>query len=417
MDNKYNYEELLTRLGIIKKEADSQVKEEILKEDNYANKVEENNQKNETNAQENQQEQQTQAENNETSNQESKYIKPEVTAEEFTAEVYTAKGILHIKDPTGRIIEAPTFEIYKNGKIYLRRTYTNSGNIIVTGLEPDVEYEIVGKYVYKNEENKKIENTFYKGKIKTKGYEALGAITLGKEEGEIYNNKVQIKNLKITSNLNAEEIKGINKIVIVANGIKTTLKNDKLNMLLQGKEVTVETSEGLPSNSNINYEIKVYDINEVELKVENNKGKTRTSMQEPTVRVTVKEQDIVSVTLSLKLTNKDNVKLENYKYVVKRANGQIAKEEKLSKNEKELNINDLDSNQYYEIKIYADYNLNDNKGEQTNKEIGKLIFATKPLSTLGSIEMQVNPKEISTTFAEIKYKIDKDRTDERLVQI
>ena len=39
-------------------------------------------------------------------------------------------------------------------------------------------------------------------------------------------------------------------------------------------------------------------------------------MQEPTVRVTVKEQDIVSVTLSLKLTNKDNVKLENYKYVV-----------------------------------------------------------------------------------------------------
>ena len=31
VDNKYNYEELLTRLGIIKKEADSQVKEEILK--------------------------------------------------------------------------------------------------------------------------------------------------------------------------------------------------------------------------------------------------------------------------------------------------------------------------------------------------------------------------------------------------
>ena len=141
----------------------------------------------------------------------------------------------------------------------------------------------------------------------------------------------------VTSNLNAEEIKGINKIVIVANGIKTTLKNDKLNMLLQGKEVTVETSEGLPSNSNINYEIKVYDINEVELKVENNKGKTRTSMQEPTVRVTVKEQDIVSVTLSLKLTNKDNVKLENYKYVVKRANGQIAKEEKLSKNRNRYN--------------------------------------------------------------------------------
>ena len=415
VSNKYSYEELLTRLEIIKNDVE---KEEIQKEDSTNNnepkEEKPTTQENET-APNNQEEQQP--ENNEQANQNTEYIKPEVTVEDFKAEVYTAKSSLHIKDPAGRIVEAPTFEIYKKGKIYLRRTYTNSGEITIIGLEADTEYEIIGKYIYKNEENKKIENTFYKGKIKTKGYEALGAITLGKEEGEIYNNKVQIKNLKITSNLNAEEIKGINKIVIVANGIKTTLKNDKLNMLLQGKEVTVETSEGLPSNSNINYEIKVYDINEVELKVENNKGKTRTSMQEPTVRVTVKEQDIVSVTLSLKLTNKDNVKLENYKYVVKRANGQIAKEEKLSKNEKELNINDLDSNQYYEIKIYADYNLNDNKGEQTNKEIGKLIFATKPLSTLGSIEMQVNPKEVSTTFAEIKYKIDKDRTDERLVQI
>ena len=184
----------------------------------------------------------------------------------------------------------------------------------------------------KTEKDKKIENTFYKGKIKTKGYEALGAITLAKEEGEIFSNKIQIKNLKITSDINAEEVKGINKIVIEANGIKTTLKNDKLNMLLQGKEVTVETSEGLPSKSKINYEIKIYDKNEVELKVENNKGETRTSMQEPTARVTVKEQDIVSVTLALQLTNKDEVKLENYKYVVKRANGQIAKEEKLGKN-------------------------------------------------------------------------------------
>ena len=233
----------------------------------------------------------------------------------------------------------------------------------------------------------------------------------------IPNIKIQIKNLKITSDLNAEEIKGINKIVIEANGIKTTLKNDKLNMLLQGKEVTVETSEGLPSKSKINYEIKIYDKNEVELKVENNKGETRTSMQEPTARVTVKEQDIVSVTLALQLTNKDEVKLENYKYVVKRANGQIAKEEKLGKNENKIYLNDLESNQYYEIKIYADYDLNDNKGIQRNKEIGKLVFATKPLSTLGSVEMQVEKKEISTTWAEIKYKIDKDKTDERLVQI
>ena len=415
VSNKYSYEELLTRLEIIKNDVE---KEEIQKEDSTNNnepkEEKPTTQENET-APNNQEEQQP--ENNEQANQNTEYIKPEVTVEDFKAEVYTAKSNLHIKDPAVRIVEAPTFEIYKKGKIYLRRTYTNSGDIIVAGLEPKTEYEIIGKYIYKNEEDKKIENTFYKGKITTKGYEALGVIELSKENGEIYNNKIQIKNVKITSSLQEEALKGINKVVIVANGIKTTLKNDKANMLLQGKEITVETSEGLPSKSKIDYEIKFFDKNEVELKVENNKGTTRTSKQEPTARITVKEQDIVSVTLDLKLNNKDSVDLENYKYIVIRANGTIAKEEKLAKNEKKIYLNDLDSNQYYEIKIYADYNLDDEKGNRKNNEIGKLVFATKPLSTLGSVEMQVEAKNISTTKAKLTYKIDEERTDKRLIQI
>ena len=414
VSNKYSYEELLTRLEIIKNDVE---KEEIQKEDstNDNGQKEENpiTQENET---ENELQEQ-QAESNEQTNQNTEYIKPEVTVEDFKAEVYTAKSSLHIKDPAGRIVEAPTFEIYKKGKIYLRRTYTNSGDIIVAGLEPKTEYEIIGKYIYKNEEDKKIENTFYKGKITTKGYEALGVIELSKENGEIYNNKIQIKNVKITSSLQEEALKGLNKVVIVANGIKTTLKNDKTNMLLQGKEITVETSEGLPSKSKIDYEIKFFDKNEVELKVENNKGTTRTSKQEPTARITVKEQGIVSVTLDLKLNNKDSVDLGNYKYIVTRANGTIAKEEKLAKNEKKIYLNDLDSNQYYEIKIYADYNLDDEKGNRKNNEIGKLVFATKPLSTLGSVEMQVEAKNISTTKAKLTYKIDEERTDKRLIQI
>ena len=93
------------------------------------------------------------------------------------------------------------------------------------------------------------------------------------------------------------------------------------------------------------------------------------------------------------------------------------KEEKLSENEKELKIDDLDSNQYYEIKIYADYDIEDGKGMQREQEIGKLVFATQPLSTLGSIEMQVEGKDISTTKATISYQIDEERTDKRLIQI
>ena len=413
VENNYTYEELLTKLGILNVEVNDAPNNEsqtnTIKEKPI---IEENNQTN-TEVVEDIQEDNNNI--NEDENKEFIYVKPEVSVENFTADVYTAKSILTIKDPAGRIVEAPTFEFYKEGKIALRKVYTNSGNIIVTGLEPSTEYKIIGKFIYLNEENQKVENTFYEGRISTKGYDSLDAIILSKENGEIYNNKIQVKNLKITSALNAEAIRGINKIELVANGIKTTLKNEQANMLIQGKEITVESSDGLKSNSKIDYELKIYDKNGVELQVENNKGETRTAKQEPIARVTVKEQDIVSVTLDLKLTDKDNANIENYKYVVTRANGEIVKEERLSKNENKIYLDELDSNQYYEIKIYADYSLEDGKGKQTNKEIGKLVFATKPLSTLGSIEMQIESTDISTTKATLKYKIDTERTDKRLI--
>ena len=245
VDNEYNYEELLTRLGIIENAKDTVEKEEIIEEDTSDDKKENNTESEpEPNAPQDQK-----PENNEQTNAE--YIKPEVTVEDFKAEVYTAKSNLTIKDPKARIIEAPTFEIYKDGKIYLRRVFKNSGEIQITGLVPETEYEIIGKYIYLNAENKKVENTFYKGTIKTKGYEALGTIELSKEKGEIYSNKIQIKNVKIISDLQNEAIKGINQIELETGNIKTVLKNNKVNELLEGKEVTIESSEGLKSNTKI----------------------------------------------------------------------------------------------------------------------------------------------------------------------
>ena len=413
VENNYTYEEILTKLGIIGKQEENteqkeEIEENIIKEDTSSNVNEEKTEQLEEEKEETSEDQINEGE---------VYIKPEVRAEEFTAEVYTAKSVLHIQDPAGKIIEAPTFEIYKNGKIYLRRTYTSSGNITVTGLEPGTEYEIKGKYVYENEEEKKVENTFYTGKIETKGYDSLGTIKIEKENGEIYSDRIQIKNLKITSDLQSEVIRGINKIEIVAQGIKTTLKNNEVNQLLQGKEVTVESSEGLKADSKIEYEIKIYDLLGKELKVENSKGETRTAKEKPEVKVSIKEQNIVSVTLNIKLTNKNKAKIENYKYIITQPNGNKVKEEKLAENETIIVLDDLDSNQYYEIKVYADYDLEDEKGIQKEQEIGKLVFATSPLSTLGSVEMKVEGKDITTDKATIEYEIDEERTDKRLIQI
>ena len=413
--NNYTYEELLTRLEILQKQPTNTENNEnqsnIIKEDSTTSNENLENSEDNTIKQEqfNEKELQEELQNG--------YIKPEVKVEDFVAEVYTAKSTLTIKDPAGRIVEAPTFEINKDNKIYLRRTFNNSGEIQITGLVPETEYEVIGKFIYLNEEGQKVENTFYDGRFTTKGYEELGNIDITKENGEIYSNKIQLTKVKITSDLNAEVMKGINQVEIETGEIRTVLKNNQVNSLLRGEEITIESSEGLKSNSNINYAIKFYDKNGIELKVNNNTGETRTSKEAPVAKVSIKEQDIVSVTLKLDLTNKDNVELENYKYVVTRANGETVKEEKLAENEKEILLNDLDQNQYYKIGIYADYDLNDNKGKQENVEIGNLVFATQPISTLGSLELIVENKELTSTTSTISYKIDEERTDKRLIQI
>ena len=410
IENNYTYKELLTRLGILQDESNSTVDIEGAQTDIIQeNTASENNTNND--------EKQNEETDEYTSEDQNGYTKPEVTAENFTAEVYTAKSTLHIKDPSGMIIEAPTFEIYKDGKIYLRRTFSNSGEIQITGLIPDTEYEVIGKYIYLNENNQKVENTFYEGRFTTKGYEELGSIDITKENGEIFSNKIQLTKVKITSDLNAEVLKGINQVEIETGEIRTVLKNSQVNELLQGKEITIESSEGLKSDSKIKYVVKFYDNNGVELKVNNNEGETRTSKEAPTVRVSLKEQDIVNVTLGLKLTNRDNVELENYKYVVTRPNGEVVQENRLSENESELLLEDLDQNQYYKISIYVDYDLNDNRGKQEQVEIGNLVFATQPISTLGSLELTVENKELTSTTSTISYKINEDRTDKRLIQI
>ena len=412
VENNYTYEELLTRLGILQNESNNTQNTENTQTDiiqeNTANEEVSKDNENIKNEQQN-------TDNN--TNDQNGYIKPEVTVDNFTAEVYTAKSTLHIKDPSGRIVEAPTFEIYKDGKIYLRRTFSNSGEIQITGLIPDTEYEVVGKYIYLNENNQKVENTFYEGRFTTKGYEELGSIEITKENGEVFSNKIQVTKVKITSDLNAEVLKGVNQVEIETGEIRTVLKNNQVNELLQGKEITIESSEGLKSDSKINYAIKFYDNNGVELKVNNNEGETRTSKEAPIVRVSLKEQDIVNVTLGLKLTNRDNVELENYKYVVTRSNGEVVQEKKLIENENELLLENLDQNQYYKISIYADYDLNNNRGKQEQVEIGNLVFATQPISTLGSLELTVKNKELTSTTSMISYQIDEDRTDKRLIQI
>ena len=124
--------------------------------------------------------------------------KPSVKSSELTANVYSLEGTLEISDPAGVITKAPTYTLYVNNRVQTRRTFYNSGQFVISGLSSETEYMIVGQYTYLDEdmETKKIV-TFYTGAISTKDRNSLEKIELKYEQGDIYSNKVELKNVKV----------------------------------------------------------------------------------------------------------------------------------------------------------------------------------------------------------------------------
>ena len=406
------YEEFLKRLQII---------EEPEKENNTEN-VEEG-ETNETEEQEAEETSQTEEpENEENVNEntnepvEGEWVKPTISCTDFEAEVYTAKTTLTINDPSG-VTTGIVFELEREGKIYRRLQVTSGGRIEIGGLSPDTEFVVRGIYTYVTEEGEEIEEQFYEGGFRTKGIETLGTIRLTYENGEIYSNKIELQKLKIENEITEEVVKGISRIEIEIDGITYRLKSSEISELRQGKEITYQSSENVESNKQIRYKFTIYDKYGNELKVENREGETRTSKERPSVRITLEEQDITIVTMDVKLTNNDHVKLNNYKYQITASNGEVVQEKTLKESDRELEVKDLNPNDYYTIKIYADFDLEDNKGEQKDQVIGETTFTTLPLSSLGYLVLNLETQELAQNTATMGIEIDEDRTDRRLIEI
>ena len=89
----------------------------------------------------------------------------------------------------------------------------------------------------------------------------------------------------------------------------------------------------------------------------------------------------------------------------------------MNTNEKEITLKDLDPNDYYTIKIYGDYNLEDEKGLKRENEMGQGVFTTLPIASLGYVRYNMELTEITTNKASLKINIDDNITDERLIKI
>ena len=428
----YTYKEFLMNLGIIKEETNNTNNNEentTTKEDqnegnkitNTTNSEKEEEPKKDDGKDELPKEEATEKEKEENNNIdiEKIWIKPTVTCTDFTANVYTAFANLSISDPSRVIYKAITFTFYKDNEIAFRVSSVNAGEISVTKLLPGTKYKIVGTYQYRNREGNLIENTVLEQEITTKSIENLKPIELQLENGQIYSNKIELKNLHISSDISDEAIYGITKAEILINGTKYPFDTNTLRKILKGDAITYQTTEGIKSNSNCDYEIKFYDTAGNIMNLKNNTGHTVTSKKAPSVKIKVSEQEVISVNVEPTIVNDDNVDIGNLRYVLYSESGEEISSSNITK-EKTLTFKDLDPQKTYTIKIYADFDISDGRGMQYNQEIGNSTFTTLPLSKLGTLKMEVSyniDTDLTCNSMNLTTAINTSKTDSRLVKI
>ena len=428
----YTYKEFLMNLGIISENVSNNVsnEEEKNKESENKNDTENENKTPEENktveekVPEHQTKEDEKAEENENTSSgnidiEKIWIKPTVTAENFVSNVYTAKTKITVYDPSRVIYKAITFTFYKDDEIAFRVSGIGTGEISVNKLLPSTTYKIVGTFQYRNKEGSLIENTILEQEITTKGVETLNPIELELGNGQIYSNKIEIKNLHITSNLDDEAIFGISKAELIINGTKYNIETNLLRRILKGEIVTYQSLEGIKSNSKCNYEIRFYDTAGNVMNLKNNQGNTVTSKKVPSVKIKVSTQEVISVTIEPTLINEDNVEINNYRYVLYSESGEIINSGSI-KDKKTLTFNELNPQETYTIKVYANFDISDGKGMLYDQEIGNSTFTTSALSKLGTLKLEVNydeKEDLTCNSINLAVAINTTKTDKRLIKV
>ena len=341
------------------------------------------------------------------------YIEPNITLEDFNENTYSIDSNLSIYDPINTIKTPLTVLIKKDTKVVLRKVFYNSGNIEIGGLTPNEEYEIEAKYTYLDENKKEITKIIKTQNIKTKDISSLNKIKLEKENGKIFSSKIELNNIRISTEIDNQIRQGIKKGIIIIDGTEYKIPQSNLSKLLMGENINYTSPEKIKSNQTLNYEIKFYDAYGNEFELENNKGTTRTCKKEPTVKIKTKGVDVISSNFNIEITNPDEVNLINYKYLVYNQDLQIISEGQIE-NDK-IKLTNLDPSDTYTLKVFADYDIEDGEGTKKQRELGNTKFIVPSLSSLGYMRVNIEKKDIKSDSANLLVSLDLEKTDYRLI--
>lgn len=442
-DIDVNYKEFLTKLNIIKAEEKNEnnvVENEVTNlnvESNNENKNSENVSKNVVVESKNKDVEITniksdekrivekKSENNEEDNLSNNqfgttWIKPVVECENFNVKTYSARAKVKIEDPSDAIEKAITFSFYIDNNIVRRATISSSGEVVVKNLLPNTKYKIVGAYRYRNEKGDLIENTCLEQEITTDGTENINPIEMSIKNGNVYSDRIELNEVKITSDINDEAINGISNIYVYINDEKMIPGGSFVQNLVSGQNVKYYSANTLQSNSKYNYKFEFVDSAGNIMKTTNNTGSANTCKKIPSVKTKVYIKSVNDVVANITVDNTDNVNLNNYNYILYSSTGDIVKQDNLSVNDSNLSFDDLEPKNTYNIKFFADYDINDGNGIQKQEEIGSATFVTMSIDKLGSLILNTKydaESDVDCYSLNLTTGINKDRTDERLINI
>ncbi len=401
-EKKYSYEDFLVLIGLLEKEESTE--EEIIEEESPEDYIIENT---------------ISKDSGESGSGEKKYVKPKVSAENFDVNVYSGVGTLHISDPSGAIIGGINFQLFIGDKLYSRKAFISSGKIQITGLVPNTTFRIIGSYRFYNEEHKKMEATFFEQTVTTGDYKTLPTIELGFDPGAIYSNKIELNNFRITSSLDNEALKGLNKGSIIINGDTYSISSGVLSSIAKGNSYNYSSPASLKSNRTQDFEILLFDSFGNPLNISKNKGSTRTSKMEPTSTFRVTSSEVNYTDFQISMKNPDDVHISNYHFVIYDNENAIVSEGRLNSSvmEESFRNDKLDPNITYYVRIMGDYDLLDGNGTVKNAVMGEGKFTTLPLSSLGYIRVITAVSDVTASSASFSTSIDLDSVSSILLQL
>ena len=394
-EKKYNYEDFINLLNNITKDNDDDDDSEYIIEDKDDKKND-----------------------NYKSEEDIGYVKPVVKVDNFKPNIYTATSNLRISDPSKVIIGGINFQVYIDDKPFLRKVFISSGQIQIRVLKPNTNYHIEGNYKYYDEQNNKIEVSFFKQDLSTGDYRQLEPINLSFQNGDIYSNKIEINDLKIISNIDDELKYGISKGFILINDSQYTISSEIISNLIKGKTTSYTSPESLKSNENQSYEIYFKDAFNNLLNITNNKGTTRTSKESPSVNIKILRREVNKTSIQVTLKNKDKVNINSYKYVIYSNNTPVY-EGNLDQTETEnvIEQKQLNPNETFKIVVYGNYDKLDGKGTVKNVPLGETKFTTLSLSALGYLKMKTTINDVSNHSASVSCSIDSDNISPILLEL